>query len=136
MRRRRFTIGALLLLAVAVSACGADNGASADAPICDDPASPFCPVQTVFVRDCALGGCHGNPLAAPMSLAPDDAYDAIVDQPTVASCPGGTRVVPGDAEASCLWQLVRDDIMPLSRPPLADADKTTLRDWIDAGAPR
>ena len=46
----------------------------------------------------------------------------------------GKVIVPGDAAASPLWESVQTDEMPKKRPPLSDAEKLLLREWIDAGA--
>ena len=49
----------------------------------------------------------------------------------------GPAVVPGNAEASLLYQAVRregDLQMPLGRTPLTPAELSVLRDWINAGA--
>lgn len=50
---------------------------------------------------------------------------------------GGDRevyVVPGDADASLLWNVINDDHMP-PKKPLGDNDKQLIRKWIDAGVP-
>lgn len=54
-----------------------------------------------------------------------------------AALAGGDRgklLVPGDAAASLLWQLVESDEMPHDRSPLDDREKQQLRRWIDDGA--
>ena len=43
-------------------------------------------------------------------------------------------LVAGDPDASAIYQRVRDDEMPEDEP-LADAEKSLLRRWIQAGAP-
>ncbi len=43
-------------------------------------------------------------------------------------------LVPGDAAASLLWESIEHDEMPHKREPLSDADKATLREWIEGGA--
>ena len=45
----------------------------------------------------------------------------------------GVAIVGGDAEASLLWQRVRDGEMP-PKEKLSDTDKTLLQDWIKQGA--
>jgi hypothetical protein len=42
-------------------------------------------------------------------------------------------VVPGNPEASRLWIVVRDGIMPQGGPPLPEADKQLIREWIAKG---
>lgn len=53
---------------------------------------------------------------------------------TFAGGDSGEAIVPGDAEASLLWQLVESDAMPLDREPLSGDEKAALRKWINAGA--
>ena len=43
-------------------------------------------------------------------------------------------LVPGNAEASELWQEVLSDNMPEDRPPLSKEEKAALKQWIDGGA--
>lgn len=42
--------------------------------------------------------------------------------------------IAGDTRKSLLWQLVANNEMPRDRPPLSEADKQSLREWIDGGA--
>ena len=46
----------------------------------------------------------------------------------------GLAFVSRKPDASLLWQSVEADIMPQDRPPLSDAEKATLRQWIADGA--
>ncbi len=46
----------------------------------------------------------------------------------------GAALVPGDAEASLLWQRVRDGEMPPGDHRMPDDQQQVLRAWIDAGA--
>jgi hypothetical protein len=45
----------------------------------------------------------------------------------------GAVVVPGNAEGSRLWVMVRDGKMPMDSAPLSDEDKQLIRDWIEKG---
>jgi cytochrome c5 len=53
---------------------------------------------------------------------------------------GETRVVPGNASGSLLFQKISDPsppcgaMMPLGGPPLPSAQVTWIEDWINAGA--
>jgi hypothetical protein len=46
----------------------------------------------------------------------------------------GPAIKPGSSAESLLWQYVESDEMPKNRAALSSAEKTLLRDWIDAGA--
>lgn len=74
----------------------------------------FLEVKTILQARCAA--CHG--------------WTGSRDEVTA-----GAMVVPGDPDASGLWQMIESDSMPPSGEPLSAAQKTTIRDWIAAGAP-
>jgi mono/diheme cytochrome c family protein len=74
----------------------------------------FLEVKTILQARCA--SCHGW----------TGTRDEVV---------AGGQVVPGDPAASGLWQMIESDAMPASGDPLAAEQKTTIRDWIAAGAP-
>jgi hypothetical protein len=71
------------------------------------------------------------------------AYSSLVDQATfpASECPGNTRVIGGDPEASMMFRKVNGgpDLcgarMPRGRAPLPDGDIALIRAWIAAGAP-
>ena len=72
------------------------------------------------------------------------AYGALVGvKASGPSCgtSGDTRVVPGNASESLLFQKVSEATppcgspMPLGGPPLSSAQVTLIQDWINAGAP-
>lgn len=46
----------------------------------------------------------------------------------------GPSIIPGKADESLLWELVRFDDMPEDRSPLSDEEKALLKQWIDGGA--
>ena len=46
----------------------------------------------------------------------------------------GAVIVPGNSQESLLWDQIISGDMPPQGPPLADADKALLRQWIDDGA--
>ncbi len=92
----------------------------------------------------ACTGCHSPGGSAaisgiPMILTADQAYDAIVAQPSVQD-PAWTLVVPGDAESSLLYLKVSSDTppvgvrMPRFSPVLSATQIGLIRDWIDQGA--
>ena len=81
--------------------------------------------------------CHGTDEATrAMGLRLDVRADAIADRG------GFAAIVPGDAEASDLWQRITSgdphEVMPppeAGRRPFSDEELVLIRDWIDAGAP-
>jgi hypothetical protein len=106
-------------------------------------------VQAIFDDRCI--DCHdatkqGIPNDPSLSLTSGDSYAALVNHPTDADC-GGTRVVPGDPDASYLVRKISDAMpcdgerMPrghelLMPPPLTDTQIALVRAWIQAGAAR
>lgn len=46
----------------------------------------------------------------------------------------GHAIVPGDADASLLWQKIADDEMPEGNKKLSAEQKATIREWILGGA--
>ncbi len=47
----------------------------------------------------------------------------------------GPPILPGKPAQSLLLQTLRENDMPRKRPPLSDAEKKVLQDWVAAGAP-
>jgi hypothetical protein len=101
-------------------------------------------VLSYFVGNCVH--CHNGTggVASSFDLSPKVAFDAIVDHETESSASAaGIRVVPGDAEASILFQAVSgetDNPEVKSMPPLGvqrrdQANIETLRAWIDGLCP-
>jgi len=97
-------------------------------------------VLSYFVGNCVH--CHNDSggISSSFDLSPAVAFDAIVDHPTESSASAaGIRVVPGDPEASILFQAVsgetdNPEVKPM--PPLGvqRRDETgieLLRDWIE-----
>jgi hypothetical protein len=60
--------------------------------------------------------------------------DLSVRKAAFAGGESGVAIVPGKAADSLLWEYVESDEMPVNRPPLSDAEKKLLRQWIDSGA--
>lgn len=101
--------------------------------------------ETVFESNgCASGYCHSDPFGALNFLDVDEAYWGLTTQTTASSdCGLEQYVVPGDPEASLLWQKVRphaDDApwcgqkMPLGTLGLPEADAALVEAWITQGA--
>ncbi len=106
-----------------------------------DPNATFTRVQNeIFTPTCATVGCH-HPIGqqSQMVLTAGTAYGNIVNVPSV-EMPQLRRVEPGDVANSYLYRKITGsgitgERMPLSLPPLSDAQIRLVRDWIRRGAP-
>ena len=81
-------------------------------------------IQPLFVRSCSA--CH-NAAAKTMGLQ-TTAYATLM-----AGSQNGPVVVPGNPDASKLWEMVGQGKMPATGP-LPDAEKALIREWIAQGA--
>lgn len=72
--------------------------------------------------------CHGEDPDLPGGL------DVRLVRLMKAGGDSGEAIVPGDANASLLWQRIAADEMPEGSKKLSPAQKKTIRDWINAGA--
>ncbi len=143
--------------ALGAAACGSRGAARADAavdvPAPVDPRAAVCAqveagatvgfdvVQAIFTRNCVICHAPGNDL----DLVAGAAWADLVGQPAPsAEACGGTLVVPGDPEASYLYQklssptpcsgsqMPRTDLLP---DPLPACVIALVRAWIAEGAP-
>lgn len=143
-RRRCTGARAPIAALLALAACGSGGASSGDAAPLDTAAvdRSLGGAQAIFTERCAPM-CHsGDMPTGGLSLEPGEARANLLDVRTVSYCGAdGVRVVPGDPDASCLWQLVRDDVMPLEMPPLPPPppltaeQKAVIHAWIANGAP-
>lgn len=74
-----------------------------------------------------------------MVLTAGNAYGNIVNRNSV-EMPAIARITPNDPANSYLYRKITGagitgDRMPLSKPPLSDAQIKLVRDWIRRGAP-
>jgi len=96
----------------------------------------FAAVQQILTGNCA--GCH--PPNQGLDLTTGHAYASVVDVPS-REAPSLMRVKPGDPANSYLFQKVTQAKplvgarMPREGPPLTSDEITTLRSWIEQGAP-
>lgn len=133
----------LILVALLLTACGnletiTGPGGGGD-PI--DSSATLTRVQNeVFTPTCANIGCH-HPLGqqSQMVLTAGRSYADTVNVSSV-EMPNLMRVAPGDPASSYLYRKITGagitgDRMPLSLPPLNDAQIRLVRDWIRRGAP-
>jgi len=82
-------------------------------------------IQPIFLRSCNT--CH-SAVVKNKGLQVTD-YTTLMQGSLT-----GPVIIPGNADASLLWQKVRTGQMPLVGK-LSDLEKAVIRDWIDLGAP-
>jgi hypothetical protein len=110
-----------------------------DPPVEPPGVSSTTDVQPILSASCALTGCHGgNSPQASMSLAADRTFSNTVDVTSSGYAPA-KRIVPGDPEASVLYNKITDTgafggDMPPGPAALGAAEIETIRAWIEAGA--
>jgi hypothetical protein len=114
----------------AICSTTSDDGSSAVA---------FSVVQQIFGAECR--SCHS--VGAVLDLSPDVAWTNLVNHTETAETCGGILVVPGDPDASYLYQKLSSNApctgerMPRGEfgpDPLPDCVVALVRDWIAAGA--
>ena len=93
--------------------------------------------SAIFTPKCATSGCHGSVgTQAGLNLSQGQSHGALVNIPSTVVL-GATRVVPGDPNASLLFQAV-NGTAPIQRMPvgssLAQTDIDAISAWIEAGA--
>lgn len=144
--KRARLVDALMLavLAASFSGCGSGSGSESAG---DDGESggdmlvaTFDSIQSnVFSVYCEM--CHTG-ASAPLGLRldPDNSYGLLVGVPS-SQQPALERVEPGNPDASYLIRKLEGtaatgEQMPLSLPPLPQADIDVIRQWISDGAQR
>jgi hypothetical protein len=102
-------------------------------------AAPECDVPVLFQQKCGGAGCHGaTSPSAGLDLVSPGVEERIVEKP--ASQGLGVIVRAGRPEDSVLYDRVQEmptngARMPLSGPPLGDAEVVCIRDWISGLLP-
>ncbi|MGN6186628.1 MAG: c-type cytochrome [Thermoanaerobaculia bacterium] len=137
--RSSFLVVTLLFLAACGELKTPTNPGSGGEPI--DPTATFTRVQNEIITPTCLNlGCH-DPIGQSSSLVMQASvsYSNLVNRPSV-EMPSLMRVAPNDPSNSYLYRKVTGagitgDRMPLSKPPLTDAQLKLIRDWIRRGAP-
>jgi hypothetical protein len=132
----------LLALAALAPACGSDAPAAGSPAATGPPIEPRLSVlnEEIFVPSCALSkSCHfGSAPKEGLDLS-GAIWSRIVNRPS-AQLPERKLVVPGDPDASYLYEKVsrpmpaRGVRMPNTSPPLEPRALDALRAWIAAGA--
>jgi hypothetical protein len=93
-------------------------------------------VQIIFDTNCI--GCHSGPSPpAGMDLSADSSYSMIVSRVSI-KCNPLFRIKPFDPMNSCLMSRISGRVlprMPLGLPAIPPADTSTIRNWIQSGAP-
>lgn len=149
LRRRRLLLFASLFSAAVLMGCQAapqspdgPESPGMETPDNGDTVSFADDVQPIFTARCA--GCHSSGGAAELAgiellLTSNVAHNLLVNQRSVQNS-DLILVVPGDANASLLFQKVNSDSppvggrMPQFQPALSQAQIDVIRDWIDQGA--
>ncbi|WKZ66802.1 MAG: c-type cytochrome domain-containing protein [Flavobacteriales bacterium] len=128
-----------LALSVLLVACAKDEGplhvprhAAPDDPV--DTAYFGAEVLPILTARCWT--CH--PPMGGMDLSASEAYANLVGVESSNHAPA-LRVVPGDPEASVLWNKINfTEVYGLGMPPdgtvLSPAEVATITDWIEQGA--
>lgn len=141
MKRSTCTLIAMATTVALLVGCAKDEG-----PLFvpkPKPVDPEVPMDTVFfstavvpifVEHCWI--CH-PPMGNDLDLSPTHAYTSLVN--AASSNWPGFLVVPGDPEASVLWNKVnwQPDYglgMPPGGAPLGNEELVTIREWIEQGA--
>ena len=94
--------------------------------------------ESVFRVRCALSGCHASDTrSAGLDLSTSEAYNSLVDVPSVLSVQDFDRVEPFDSDSSFLINVLdgsNPTRMPLNGSPLDNATIDKIKQWINEGA--
>ena len=95
-------------------------------------------IQAIFNFSCAVSGCHNSAAEAGLNLSQCVAYSNLVNVDST-QVPNKKRVLPNDAQNSCLVEIIygRQSVgsrMPLNRSGLNSAQIQNIRNWINQGA--
>ncbi len=129
MRNKNLLIFAtILLLAIAVTACGAQDATaateSAPTPV-TGPISFIKDVMPIFESRCIK--CHGGDSIK-------EGLDLKTYESLMAGSKNGSVITPGNANDSFLAQQVIDKEMPKRGPKLTPEQVQVIINWINAGA--
>ena len=103
-------------------------------------------VLGIFTGNCAVQNCHGqtNPVLGQNLTSWSTIFNTAINQPAQQpNNPPMDRIEPGQSSLSYLMHKVdgthlgvggSGDQMPKNNPPLPQASREILRDWIDQGA--
>lgn len=129
------TVG-VVTTAIWISAC-ATNPDNTDATV--SFSADIQPILNTYCFRCHREGGVADQAGIAFRAGEEESYDLLVDQPSVLDAQS-TLVVPGDAAASLLFDMVASDSpvfssrMPLGGPFLTGAKIERIRVWIDQGA--
>jgi len=112
------------MLVLALWWVSAANARSGDRPVAE--LSKFeQQVAPILARHCLE--CHTTSLR-------EGGLDLSQRVAAMAGGESGPAITPSNLEQSLLWEHVASDTMPQDRPPLSKDEKTSLKEWIQAGA--
>jgi hypothetical protein len=135
----------LLPLALAVCACSSSSSSTTSSASSSGTTAQTPKLRTdvmpLLGQNCALAACHGSSasnLGIYISFDPEQVYAQLMkDSPTAKM----KFVVPGDAKSSYLMMKLDGTQcatcgapMPLDLPQLSQAQRDTVRAWINGGA--
>jgi len=129
----KINTGTLVEIIGRVAITPADGGATAVAPTATAVAAPAASgptvgfnedIKPIFERSCSA--CH-NAIAKTMGL------QATTYRGVMAGSQNGPVIVPGDPDASKLWEMVSQGKMPATGPLPLD-EQAIVRAWIEQGA--
>ncbi len=129
------TIGVVSAV-ILISACTTNPG-DADATV--SFSADVQPILSTYCFRCHRDGGIADQSGVVFRAGEEEAYDLLVNRTSVLD-DGLTLVVPGDADASLLFDKVASDSpmigdrMPLGGPFLAESQIARIRDWIEQGA--
>lgn len=95
-------------------------------------------IQEIFDRrGCSNTTCHGSTRAANLDLQQGASYTNLVNMPSTSE--SGTRVIPGNADASYLvikleGRQTVGSSMPIGGAALDATDLTNIKNWVNRGA--
>lgn len=138
----------LFILLLSIAAIGLSCGDSSNDDDLDDALeveATLTNVQSlVFTPSCTNEACHDSSAAGGLELSTAVSYASLVNVPATyptAAARGKLRVVPGDADASFLFQKLRGTmeadegvLMPREASSLVSSKLALVRAWIEAGA--
>ncbi|NOS99539.1 MAG: hypothetical protein HOP29_02810 [Phycisphaerales bacterium] len=141
-RHSRVARNAVLLLVIGLAPGACQGPANLPGQATGEVVSYADHIQPMLTAKCV--SCHqegglADLVGIALRATPGEAHDSMVNQPSVQD-PTLMLIVPGDAEASLIYQKVSSDSppvgmrMPSLGAPLTSDELALLRDWINQGA--
>ena len=96
-------------------------------------------VDAIITAKCSISGCHNDKSKAAAAGLSLETWDKLFE-----GSRGGAVVIPFRSDFSTLYYYINTDsslgltllpTMPIGKPALSPSEVSTIRDWIDQGAP-